>query len=665
MKWILRVAVLLLTLGLLTGCVRYGDPMYDIPQWEEEDRPDRPEVSTIDPNALWGSKLWALQADRVCFALNRDYETRFTVRGQNVETVSLVYEGETVCDMVDDGTDGDAQAGDGIYTCTVTNRGDEAGQDSLYAVSGALCSEAVNLYYLDAPTQEQLQTFEGAQLTIRSYFAGAADEKGFVAEEDVPALLGQAEYFLSNLHDRGAVLYYRVYDSHITAKFDCGITAVYRPPLEGVDAGTGECEVYTFQPFYESYPASIDPYLDFPDKAAQLLHSTFSNCSWNGNNDEAAVTLDSVRAFAPGEAILWHGHGDYDEVLGSFLVTGERYDRQRMMEREYFEDMVSDRVISVMDNRLAFTAAFVDARCGSLEGSFLYLGSCSSGKDSRLADAFLRKGAAAVVANTETISTIYNLCMQYQTVEYMTQIDPATADSYTLGKALALSMEKLGENDGRFSYRPDRDAHPVIFGGSRAESYRFGSVWSGMFPQEPTTEAPTEPPTTEAPTQTTQPVPANPYPDYKWFLESYTWVDYVASDLSEIPADQYADFWMGTYSLYDVNGDGVDELIIKCGQSVSDTSYNFYTWYEGEIYTMGAIFAGEGLYRPADGSAGILVRSAHGDIEELTCLDMTWEGLNVRWEREYYYQREDYVDPKTGSWIWLDAYSVHDTSILD
>lgn len=660
MKWILRVAIFLLTVSLLTGCVRFGDSVYDAPQ---RDEPAQTTAPTADASQFRDSALWDLQADRLCFGLNRDYETCFTVCGQNVQNVSLYYEGSAICDMVDDGTDGDLYAGDGVFTCTITNRGDEAGQDQLYAVSGDISSEPLTLYYLDSPSREQLQAFEGAQLTVRSYFAAAADSEGFVAPADVPALLEQAEYFISNLCQRGTVLYYHVYDTHLTAKFDCGFTAVYMPPLAEVDGGTGDCTVYTFQPFYESYPASIDPYLDFPDKAAQLLHATFDHCTWNGNNDENAVTLDSVRAFEPNEIILWHGHGGYDENLGPFLVTGQRYDRERMLEREYFEDVVNDRVISVMDNRLAFTAAFVDERCGSLDGSFLYLGSCSSGQDSRLADAFLRKGATAVVANTDTISTIYNLSMQYQTVEYMTQIDPATANAYTLEKALALSMEKLGENDFRFGLDPNRDAHPVIFGGYEAENYRFGSVWAGVFPEEPTTEEPTtEPPTTEPPTE---PVVANPYPDYKWFLESYTWVDYVASDLSEIPADQYGDYWMGTYSLYDVNGDGVEELIIKCGQSISDTSYNFYSWYEGEIYTMGAIFAESGLYRPADDSACILVRNAQGDIEELTCLEMTWDGLKILWQQEYYYQREDYVDPKEGSWIWLEAYSVHDTSILN
>ena len=132
MKWIPRVALLLLTLCLLTGCVRYGEPMYDTPYWNE---PVQTTVPTADTPQLWDSALWDLQADRLCFGLNQDYETRFTVRGQNVQSVSLYYEGSAVANMVDDGTAGDARAWDGIYTCTVTNRGDEAGQDHTALIS--------------------------------------------------------------------------------------------------------------------------------------------------------------------------------------------------------------------------------------------------------------------------------------------------------------------------------------------------------------------------------------------------------------------------------------------------------------------------------------------------------------------------------------------------
>ena len=98
MKWIPRVALLLLTLCFLTGCVRYGAPMYDVPDWDE---PVQTTIPSGDIPQLWDSSLWDLQADRLCFGLNRDYETCFTVCARNVQAVSLVHDGSVVCEMVD------------------------------------------------------------------------------------------------------------------------------------------------------------------------------------------------------------------------------------------------------------------------------------------------------------------------------------------------------------------------------------------------------------------------------------------------------------------------------------------------------------------------------------------------------------------------------------
>ena len=655
-RHILRLGALLLLACLLTGCFPFGSCFFD-----EPDRGNSYGTQSTETSAPTGeAALGALQADQIHFLINTEYETRFTVRAENVSQVELVYEGQTVCSMVDDGSDRDELAGDGIFTCTVTNSGDSAEAGQLYAVSGSLRSEPVTLYYFGTPTEEDLTLFEGAQLTVQSYFAAAADENGCVAPEDVPDLLAQTEFFISNLCQRGEVLHYEVYDTHVRAKFACGITAVYMPKVAGLDAGSGDGSIYTFQPFYENYSDAIDPYLDNPDKAAQCIAQTFDNYDWEGNNDERAVTLDSIRNFGENEVILWHGHGGYDEALGPFLVTGERYDRDRMMEQSYFEDVIHDRIFSIMDNRMAFTPAYVALRCGSLEGSFLYLGSCESGRDSRLADVFLRKGATAVVANSATISSIYNLRMQHQVVEYMTRVNTATGDYCTLAEALSLAMGDLGSDDRAYRYAWDEFAHPIIFGGTAAEDYRFGHTGSTPRPSTEPTATVAEPIT-----EPTEPaVTGSPYADYLAFLDSYLWVDYVASDLSEIPPAEYDDFWMGSYSIYDVNKDGIDELIILCGQSIADTSYNFYSWKEGQIYVIGAIFAGSGLYGPRNGSAGILVRNAGGDIETLTHLEMTWEGLHIVSEKDYYYQREDYVDPKT-DWVWLEQYSVHDMAILE
>lgn len=658
----LPLGALLILLSLLTGCLfPFGGGLWDDDHGDYNNNYGN-DGNVTEATANTAGTLYALQADEIYFVANTTYETRFTVRAEGVSQVSLTHEGETVCPMVDDGSDGDALAGDGIFTCTVTHSSDRTESDQLYAVSGSLTSEPVTLYFFAEPTEEALEVVTMAQLLFRQTLNNYSDGEGFVSPSDVPAVLEQAEAIVQPMYNRGEVLDYQVYDTHVRAKFSCGLTVIFAPPLAGVDSSGGNVSVHTFQPFRYSYNAFVEDYMDLPDEAARLLTQRFDNYSFTRNNDEEDVTLQTISSFGEDQVVLWHGHGDYDEALGPYLITGERYDRERMMEQAYFEDVVHDRIICSSGNRMAFTAAYVDERCGSMEGSFLYLGSCDSGKDSRLADAFLNKGAVAVVANTESIATIYNISMEYQTMYYMTQLNTSATDYCTLSEALARAMGDLGENDANFSYNAARDAHPVIFGGAAAENFRLGDLWSGVFPS-PETEPPATEPTqpTAAPTEPS--VTGTLYADYQWFLDSYTWVDYVASDLSEIPADQYADFWLGNYCIYDVNKDGVDELIILCGQSMSDTSFNFYTWRDGEICAMGAVFAGSDLYVRRDGMAGILAREARGDIETLTWLQLNRDGLTVLKEEEYYYQREDYVDPKT-DWVWLEQYSVHDTSIL-
>lgn len=650
----LRLGALLILLSLLTGCLfPFGGGLWD-------DNYGSTAGTAPTANTAAAGALYELQADEIYFVANTNYETRFTVRVEGVSQVSLTHDGETICPMTDDGSNGDEVAGDGIFTCTVTHSSDRTEADQLYAVSGSLTSAPVTLYFFAEPTDEALELVTMAQLLFQQTLNRYSDENGFVSPADVPAVVEQAEAIVQPMYNRGEVLAYQVYDTHVRAKFSCGLTMIFAPPLADVDSNGEDVSVYTCQPFRYSYHYSMEDYMDLPDEAARLISQTFGNYSFARNNDEDDVTLSAVSNFGENQVVLWHGHGDYDEALGPYLITGERYDRDRMMEQSYFEDVVHDRIICSSGNRMAFTAAYVDKRCGSLAGSFFYLATCRSGMDSRLADAFLRKGAAAVVANTETIATAYNISMEYQTMYYMTQLNTAKTDYCTLSEALERAMGDLGRNDARFSYNSARDAHPVIFGGTAAENYRLGGLWSGVFPSaEPEPTEPTE--ATAAPTEPA--VTGTPYADYQWFLESYTWVDYVASDLSEIPADQYADFWMGNYCIYDVNKDGVDELIILCGQSMSDTSFNFYSWRNGEIYVMGAVFAGSDLYVRKDGAAGILAREARGDIETLTYLELTWDGLNVLKEEEYYYQLEGYVDPKT-DWNWLTQYSVHDTAVL-
>ena len=115
-------------------------------------------------------------------------------------------------------------------------------------------------------------------------------------------------------------------------------------------------------------------------------------------------------------------------------------------------------------------SAFVDSYVpdGSLEHTLLYLGACSSGKDSRLAQAFLNKGAEAVYANSGIIHTVYNLSMINGVAEGLCQTYEG-GGFYTVSDALDYAKDKHGAHDtGQY-----RDTEVRLF----TENQSFALDW--------------------------------------------------------------------------------------------------------------------------------------------------------------------------------------------
>jgi hypothetical protein len=136
---------------------------------------------------------------------------------------------------------------------------------------------------------------------------------------------------------------------------------------------------------------------------------------------------------------------------------------------------VQDRIIDDSSSgRAMISAKYIEKYCENLDNSFFYLATCQSGMDSTLANAFVNKGAAAVIANTETIYTQYNLLMEYEVAHNLTLINDRTGNYYTLSEALSAAKEKYGRNDlvwyGENAPRSEA-ATPIIFGGATAENY--------------------------------------------------------------------------------------------------------------------------------------------------------------------------------------------------
>ena len=414
-----------------------------------------------------------LESETVYLPTEEKEESRFTVRAlDNMEEVCLYKERNILIDkMYDDGTHGDAEAGDGIYTCIAELGSEEAATVRYYAKAGEEISNAVDVYYFAEPTEEMIgetKTIEGELSEIESRYT---DANGYVPVGQLADMMDEVSAYIQRLYRKGKILDYEISEENVMFRFRSGIPYMYSPSVEGMDAGGGELSmsVITCQPYAGTYSERLDTYMEIPDQTAEKLEETFENYSFSAeaDYDGEEVTLDLIRSFSSNEIILWHGHGGYSKEYHSVLGTGEKIDYT-----SHFRDAVHGRLVGLQDGRIGITSKYIDKYCGDLSGSFLYLGTCKSGTDDVLANAFLNKGAAAVAANSDNIFTEYDLLMIEAVMDNMMTLNQDTENYHTLEEALELAKAQCGENDSGYGVK-DSAAEVLIFGGEQAENYRL------------------------------------------------------------------------------------------------------------------------------------------------------------------------------------------------
>lgn len=218
-------------------------------------------------------------------------------------------------------------------------------------------------------------------------------------------------------------------------------------------------QVATYQPCRSSQIKDKVPvgYLDKLDEGAELISDKLEQYEFyhdgsdlDNDLEDEEVSLESVLRFQNYNLVMWHGHGGCSEGLGSFMVVGIKETRKNY--KKYMKDLQAERLVCTSSGNYAITSAFIDKYIpeGALKNSILYLGTCSSGEDDRLAQSFLDKGAMAVYANSGTIFTKYNLSMIYSVAQGLTR-QAGDGRYYTTEEALAYAKEKNGDYDGHYT----------------------------------------------------------------------------------------------------------------------------------------------------------------------------------------------------------------------
>lgn len=386
--------------------------------------------------------------------------------------------------MNDNGEEGDETADDGIYTLKAELSSSQSQVIAYYATVNDVKSSSLSISYYVQYSEEDFQKEDEVAEKLDEAVSSYLDENGYLIEEKYEEAVESISNVLNEYKEDGLVDSYTVKDHNISIILKNGIPFVYMLLVDdGTDKGVGDGSIVTFQPFYGTYNDTLNAASDrATDGSAQKIMDEFSGYTWQTNLDLNAITLESLKGMSNHSVVLWHGHGGYNVSgnEGSSLGTGEIINAQTSS--RYSSDISSGRIISCRAanrNIYAISGGFVQKYVGDMKGSFLYLAACESGVDMinntsetfNLAQAFIDKGASAVVANSETICTSYNTAMEEDVIASMCETGSNTENYNTLFDALQNAFADNGS-----SCCTTHGAHPIIFpeNTQSAQNYRLG-----------------------------------------------------------------------------------------------------------------------------------------------------------------------------------------------
>lgn len=390
-------------------------------------------------------------------------------------------DGNTVGELLDNGAGRDAAPGDGIYSCSISLSFEEAGSAAFHAEVSGKTSNTVSLYTFAPLTEETASAAQAAYDKLNSEIykieGTYTDGSGSVPADRRDALISEIESLLDKYRNTGDILLYETEGDSIYIKFTSGLAMVYEPSQENVSAdGTDtDLTLWVYQPNPDIEDSSIADY-------TELVADSLANCDYIENYTGTGVTLDLVKTLPNNSVVLWNGHGGYGPIVKSFLATGEYFDWSAwFFDIGYYADCVTDRIIcrstDQQDDLACVTSKFITEYCGDLSNSVFFLSSCHSAQHDRLANAFLSKGAEAVLGFTDTVYTGYCQTVCCNTLGRMASVNEETGNYYTLSEALNEVTAEAGADDlvwasSRGFSKPER-AEPAVIGNA---NYRLAAL---------------------------------------------------------------------------------------------------------------------------------------------------------------------------------------------
>lgn len=399
-------------------------------------------------------------------------------------------------------------------------------------------------------------------------------------------------------------------------------------------------------------PSESELQSDVFDNSARAIENSELGYKFTDNIDNTDITIDFMKTLSKYKVIIWDGHGGWFSDYHSILQIGEIHSDNI---EKYSDDINSKRLIAFNNGTYAITSSFFDYyyNDNSFNGTLIYLGCCDGAMDSVLSDTLIKKGAEAVLAYNNVVYSGYNRNMCETIFNELVKKDGETNSTKTVSEAFETAKKQNGNKDTtntswidwfRGTYNKKANRAELILTENDDNSFRLVDENKKEDNKTTTTEKET---TTEI----------NSIDIYNAYLEKIN--EEWDNIKRENPNDSITIEYSPTYMIYDIDNNGVKELIINTGTNESNINYDFYTYNNGLI-SLGSIPCGHSRLSIPEDKNGLYMNYGHMDISHLYHLTLE----NGKIKKETIYENKDYEYASRYKSILLEEYHASETDKL-
>ena len=420
-------------------------------------------------------------------------------------------------------------------------------------------------------------------------------ESSICFEDSIDKQISDAELVLSKQKNYGFIEEYQISSTSIEVRYACGITYIFLLN-------------FSEEPTYANTPGKIDTLLittpeinwndDFGDP--KKMYSSLANTGdivMDGN----IASYESLKNGLKGQdVVIWNGHGGWKVLSeGPFLMINEKMSSQSPS----VEDFLYGRVIDTSTGYYAITSEFISYHYdeNDFSGCLFFFSSCYTGHNdgvkngNALVEAFLNYGASAVLAYDSSVLQRYANKIATSFFKRLSQKDSRGNYLYNAKEALEFAKDQHGEYDtnwiGDIFKRIIEGGHKttmILYGDESFTLSNYVTETSASIQDISDYELYTE--YIEAFHQfeisryssiTTNLLDDTSY--YHALVNGYLYETHYGGFYADILHSIFI------YSLYDINGDGIEELLIAL-DDVSGDIFNeglsVYTIEEGAVISL-------------------------------------------------------------------------------